>query len=169
MGAWWVELTGRTDASYLFRTDIRRRVSPEPLSLTQGLPHSRGFINICQMREEFSQPMPTGVGGCLASRGSNTDLPSCLDPTGGCTAPHQGTPKVSCRGGGGSGEKAWRGDASFLPSPLSPQTPPPTQSPAWARVHVRRGNGGRVTSGPGGWLGPRQRAGQRGGWLLRAP
>ena len=35
MGAWWVELTGRTDASYLFRTDIRRRVSPEPLSLTQ--------------------------------------------------------------------------------------------------------------------------------------
>lgn len=32
---------------------------------------------------------------------------------------------MSCRGGGGSGEKAWRGDASFLPTPLSPQTPNP--------------------------------------------
>lgn len=69
------------------------RVSPEPLSLTQGLAHNRGFIIICQMSEEFSQPMPTGVGGCLASRGSSTDIPSCLAPTGVCTAPSPGDPQ----------------------------------------------------------------------------
>ena len=139
------------------------RVSPELLSLTQSLAHNRGFIIICQISEEFSQPTPTGVGGAWPAEAPTPTSQAawlrleCVLP------PAQGTPKAGCRGGGESGGKAWRDDASFLPTPLSPQTPTPTQSPAWARVQVRHGNWGRVTSSPRDWWGLRQRAGQRGG------
>lgn len=64
--------------------------SAEPQCVTQGLALSRDFINICQMKEELSLSSSMGLGGTPGQQGALAPyLPSSLEPTRVCTAPHR--------------------------------------------------------------------------------
>lgn len=142
-----------------------RRVSPE-LGTTQGVAHSRGFINICQMSEEFSQPKP-GSGRVPGQQAPALTSQAAWIPSGG-VCPHPGDPQSELQERRKWGEGMGRGDASFC-LPRSHADPNPNfQSPAWAREFWSGvGNWGGASGSRDCWL--RQGAGHEGSWLLSAP